>query len=152
MRIVGIDPGLATVGIGLISATSSHDIQVEDWLTIRTKPGLLPGRLEEIHHDLRGYLESKKPDLAVVERLFFAKNETTALDVAHARGCILMTLSQLSIPLLEPSPPQLKACITGDGRASKVQVQDMLVRMLHLDRIPEPDDALQRELLVLTPA
>lgn len=141
MKIVGIDPGLATIGLGLVSATSAHDIRAEDWLTIKTKSGNLADRLREIHEDLERYLHEIRPDLAVVEKLFFGRNESSAIHVAHARGCILMTLSSCGIPCIEPTPLQLKSCITGDGKATKEQVQEMLVRMLHLPCKPEPDDA-----------
>ena len=98
-------------------------------------------RLAEIGNDLAALLTDMRPELAVVEKLFFATNEKTALDVAHARGVIMLTLAQAQIPIIEPTPLQLKSAITGDGRASKEQVQDMLVRMLHLATIPQPDDA-----------
>ena len=141
MRILGIDPGLATIGVGLVTATTAHDIHAEDWLTIRTSAVHLADRLREIHEDLLHYIREAKPDLAVVEKLFFARNETSAIHVAHARGCILMALASCGVPCIEPTPLQLKSCITGDGRASKQQVQDMLVRMLQLPSAPEPDDA-----------
>ena len=142
MKIIGIDPGLATVGLGIIVADSPHDMHSPDWLTIQTKAGLpLPDRLAEIKDDLSAFLAETKPDLAVVEKLFFSVNEKTALDVAHARGTILLTLAEAKIPIIEPTPMQLKSCITGDGGADKRQMQDMLVMMLKLDEIPQPDDA-----------
>lgn len=141
MRFLGIDPGLATIGLGLVTASSAHDIRPEEWLTITTKPGPAPQRLQEIHENLTRYVREHEPDLAVVERLFFETNVKTAMDVAQARGVILLTLGACGVPLIEPSPLQMKAAITGDGRADKRQVQDMLMRMLRLDAIPTPDDA-----------
>ncbi|MFA6522856.1 MAG: crossover junction endodeoxyribonuclease RuvC [Candidatus Peribacteraceae bacterium] len=142
MRILGIDPGLGTIGLGLVEATSAHDIRSIEWLTITTAPGLPTGdRLKEIHDDLTQYLREAKPEMAVVERLFFAQNVTTAFDVAQARGCILLALAEQAIPFIEPTPLQLKSAITGDGKAPKAQVCDMLVRMLNLTSIPTPDDA-----------
>ncbi len=142
MRILGIDPGLATVGIGLIEAHSPQKIEPIEWLTIETKPGLtLPERLCELCNDLKGYLTESAPDLAVVEKIYFSKNEKTALDVAQARGALLSTLGTQGIPILEPSPSELKACITGDGRADKQQIQDMLSAMFQLSAPPRPDDA-----------
>jgi crossover junction endodeoxyribonuclease RuvC len=142
MRILGIDPGLATIGIGVIDANSAQDMNVVDWLTITTKPSSdTPGRLQEIHEDMGKLLEDMKPELAVVERLFFAKNETTAMNVSQARGCILLSLSEHHIPLIEPTPLQLKSAITGDGKASKNQVRDMIMHMLRLQIAPTPDDA-----------
>lgn len=142
MRILGIDPGLATIGVGLLEARSHTDIDVIDWLTITTASGLpSPERLRELAQDLKGIIEQTKPELAVVERLFFATNERTAIDVAQARGVILRELAVAAIPILEPSPLQLKLAITGDGKADKTQVQAMLMRLLPLKEIPKPDDA-----------
>ena len=142
MRILGIDPGLATIGLGLITATSAYDMEAVEWLTLTTKAGVpIPERLLEIHQDLSAYLREAKPELAVVERLFFAHNETTAFDVSQARGIILLTLAEAGIPLLEPSPLQLKSAVTGAGKASKNQMRDMVVRLFRLSTPPTPDDA-----------
>lgn len=142
MRIVGIDPGLATVGLGVIDATTGTDIQVIEWLTIETAAGMaLADRLVEIHQDLSAFLEEMKPELVVIEKLFFQTNVKTAIDVAQARGVILLAAAERDIPLLEITPLQLKSGITGDGSADKTQVQSMLVQMLHLTEIPKPDDA-----------
>ncbi|MBI3331683.1 crossover junction endodeoxyribonuclease RuvC [Candidatus Peregrinibacteria bacterium] len=142
MRIIGIDPGVATIGIGVLDVLSQDQLHANDWLTIQTASGLpLAERLEEIYRDLSAFLEECRPDLAVVERLFFATNEKTALDVAHARGVILLAVREHGIPFLEPTPLELKAGITGDGRADKRQVQDMLCHLLKLKEIPRPDDA-----------
>ncbi len=142
MRIIGIDPGLATVGIGIVEAESVHAIRVVEWMTIETPAGMPSAdRLKEIHDDLDELLRETGADLAVVERLFFQTNVTTAMDVAQARGVILLTLAEHGIPVIEPSPLQLKSAITGDGKADKRQVQDMLKRMLSLTAIPKPDDA-----------
>ena len=142
MRILGIDPGIATIGIGLLEATSRTTLHVIDWLTITTPAGLpLPERLQEIDRDLTALLRDMKPNLAVVERLFFATNARTAIDVAHGRGVILCRLASEGIDLLEPTPLQLKLAITGDGKADKHQVQTMLMHLLQLTEIPKPDDA-----------
>jgi len=139
--VLGIDSGLATTGIGLVTADGTN-LSATDWLTIQTKCGCpLAERLEEIHCDLAAYIREHRPERAVVEKLFFSTNEKTALDVAHARGVILLTLAEEGIPFLEPNPLTLKTCITGDGRADKRQMQDMLCRILHLTEIPHPDDA-----------
>ncbi len=142
MRILGIDPGLATIGLGLITASSPHTVTVEEWLTIETKAGGENAqRLAEIAKDLNDYLDQTKPELAVVERLFFATNQVSAIEVAQARGVILLCLEQHGIPMLEPTPLQLKGAITGDGQADKRQVQDMMVRVLKLKELPKPVDA-----------
>jgi len=142
VKILGIDPGVATTGLGLVTVNERGEITDPDWLTIETPAGLpLAERLAEIEQDLSAFLKEKKPDLAVVERLFFSRNERTAIDVAQARGVILLTLQMHGIPYLEPTPPALKSAITGDGRADKKQIQSMLCTMLKLKEIPKPDDA-----------
>ncbi len=142
MKIIGIDPGIATVGLGLIEATSTHSINALDWLTITTPPNTPIGdRLEEIQRDLLEYIEETKPDLAVIEKLYFSRNERTAIDVAQARGTIIQTIASKNIPIIEPTPMQLKSAIVGDGSADKKQMQDMLKRILDLTETPTPDDA-----------
>lgn len=163
MRILGIDPGLATIGLGLIESPHPSTIQTLDWLTISTAAGFpLSERLCEIRKDLSEFLDDAKPDLVVIERLFFATNERTALDVAHARGVIVLTVAERQLPILEATPLQLKLGITGDGQADKLQMQTMLLHILKLQEIPRPDDAadalalavygaLQQSSLSLTP-
>lgn len=147
---MGIDPGLATVGIGVVECTNMYDIHPIDWLTIQTPANTpLPGRLREIQKDLADLLKQHTPDLAVVEQLFFAKNKRTAIAVAHARGAILLTLAMESIPLIEPTPMELKNGITGDGSADKQQIQDMLVQTFNLSQRPKPDDAADALALAL---
>lgn len=142
MRILGIDPGLATVGLGLIEADGPHHMKVVEWLTIKTVADeSTPERLQEIHRDLSEYLRETKPELAVIERVYFSKNVKTAIDVSQARGVILTCLSQHAIPLLEPTPSELKSAVCGDGKADKIQMQTMMMRMLSLQEIPKPDDA-----------
>ncbi len=142
MRILGVDPGLATVGLGYVDSTSAHDIRAGEWLTIQTKAGLpIADRLQEIRTDLLAYIREIKPDIAVLEKLFFSTNRKTAIDVAQARGVILLALAESQLPIVEPTPLQLKSCITGDGGADKQQVQEMLMRTLNLAKIPTPDDA-----------
>lgn len=142
MRILGIDPGLATIGLGLIDAPSRSDLQVIEWLIISTPAGLpVPERLCEIRKDLNEYLDATAPELVVIERLFFATNERTAIDVAQARGVIVQTVAERGLPIIEPTPLQMKQGITGDGAADKAQVQAMLVTELKLTSIPRPDDA-----------
>jgi len=143
VKILGIDPGLATTGIGFVQTKKdSMEVKKCDWFTITTKAHTpLSERLFEIQEDLGAYIDEIRPELAVVEKLFFARNERTAIDVAQARGVMLFTLADAGIPIIEPTPLQLKSCITGDGRADKKQVQTMLMRMLNLQSPPKPDDA-----------
>lgn len=142
MRILGIDPGMTRTGLGLIETSKIGAPTVIEWLTIETSPGLpLADRLRELSLDLQNYLSDAKPDLAVVEKLFFATNKRTAMDVSHARGVILSTLSTHSIEVREATPLQLKTTITGDGRADKKQMQTMVKRILKLKETPTPADA-----------
>lgn len=150
MRVLGIDPGLAIVGLGVVDAPTRDTPKAVEWLTIETKAGLpLQERLLEIECDLAEYLDQTKPDMVVVEKLFFAKNETTALDVAHARGVLLAAIAKRGIPLLQPSPPEMKLGIAGDGTADKRQVQTMLLHALKLAELPRPDDAADALALAL---
>lgn len=142
VRFLGIDPGLATVGIGVIDSNGPGHLQVVDWMAITTPAGLpLSDRLVEIRKDLTDVLKEFQPDLAVVEKLFFATNERTAIDVAQARGVIMLTVAEHGLQLIEATPLQMKLGITGDGQADKLQVQTMLLHMLNLKEIPRPDDA-----------
>src|SRR3989338_1212174 len=142
MRILGIDPGLATIGVGLIErGTAKNDLRLLDCCTIETAKGFsLPARLKELAGDLRGFLREHKPDLAVVEKLYSQTNVKTAMDVAAARGVILLTLAEEGVEILEPTPLELKSAVTGDGRADKKQVSDMLRHILHL-----PEGAFSKE-------
>lgn len=141
MRILGVDPGLTTTGIGVIEAEGDR-FQVIDWMAITSDTALpLSDRLREIAADFEQILDEAKPELAVVEQIFFAKNEKTAINVAHARGVYLMLLGKRGIPVLEVAPMQLKLAITGDGAADKTQMGAMLLRWLKLDAVPKPADA-----------
>lgn len=141
MRVIGIDPGLATIGIGLGEGDTVAPHALE-WLTIETAASLpFPERLLEIGTDLNTYLQETQPELAVIEKLYFSVNEKTALDVAQARGVIVETVARRGIPILEPTPPQLKSAITGDGSADKRQMQEMVKILFRLQEIPTPDDA-----------
>lgn len=142
MRFLGIDPGLATVGLGIVDRKENGDLTAVDWLTIKTKAGLpIAERLCEIAEDLKTFLAATKPDCVVIERLFFGTNEKTALDVASARGVIVLTVASAGLQMIEPTPLQLKLAVTGDGGADKLQVQTMLMHVLKLPQIPTPDDA-----------
>jgi crossover junction endodeoxyribonuclease RuvC len=150
MRILGIDPGLTTAGLGLIEVTKGRNPTVIEWLTITTEKSLpLPERLAELAKDLRLYLKEAAPDHAVVEKLFFATNRLTAMDTAEARGVILLTLNENGIPIQEVTPLQLKVAITGDGSADKRQVQEMVQRTLKLKELPSPADAADALALAL---
>jgi crossover junction endodeoxyribonuclease RuvC len=141
MRILGVDPGLTTTGIGCIEA-AGDSFRVLDWMTITSDAALpLTDRLGEIGADFEKIIKEMQPELAVVEQIFFAKNEKTAIGVAHARGVFLMILGKCGIPVIEATPRQLKLAITGDGAADKIQMGTMLLRWLKLEVVPKPADA-----------
>lgn len=150
MLVIGIDPGLATTGIGLIECDSARRCKALDWLVISTKAGIdTPQRLMEIAHDLAQFIADTKPEIAVIEKIFFATNKKTAIDVSQARGVILLTAQKAGLRILEPTPLQLKTTIAGDGKADKRQMQDMVQRTLKLAELPQPDDAADALALAL---
>ena len=141
LRILGIDPGTGTTGFGVIDVQGSVRTHVAHGV-IRTAPRTpLPDRIATIADDIRALFERYAPDEVAVELLFFAKNVTTAMMVAQARGVILAEIGRRGAPIAEFSPPQVKEAVTGDGRAGKPQVQEMVRRLLRLRVRPRPDDA-----------
>lgn len=142
MRILGLDPGLSTAGLGLIETDSKGGMKALDWLTITTPTALpLSDRLLELATDLEKYLREERPALVVVEQLFFSTNKRTAMDVSQARGVIVVTAKRLGTHVLDCTPLQLKTAVTGDGRADKQQMQAMVKRILNMKETPEPADA-----------
>lgn len=139
--ILGIDPGLATIGFGVIKSDKGR-LEFLDCGIIKTDPDLeLPKRLSVIKHDVLKLLNSIKPDVVGVEELYFAKNVTNAIKVAHARGVIIETVDSKHIPIINFTPLQVKNNIAGDGVAKKWQIQEMVKRFLNLKHPPKPDDA-----------
>lgn len=141
MRILGIDPGYAIVGFGVLDYAGARFAPIE-YGAVTTDAGtdfLL--RLKAIHDDLNFILDRFTPDCISIERLFFYSNKTTAIDVAQARGVILLAAAQHSVPVYEYTPLQVKQAVVGYGRAEKRQVMDMTRRILGLQDIPKPDDA-----------
>ena len=140
MRILGIDPGIAIVGFGLIEADRGRT-QLLNYGAITTPAGLpLARRLVQIEQDMEALIAQLKPDAIAVEELFFSNNITTGIAVAHGRGIILCTAEKSGVPLYEYTPMQVKQAITGYGKAVKKQIQEMTRMMLHLETIPKPDD------------
>ena len=141
MRILGIDPGYATIGFGLVEAVGAS-VRMLNYGVITTSPeSSFPARLNVIFQDMKELLETTKPDAVSIEELFFGRNITTGIDVAHGRGVIVLAIEQYGIPLYEYTPMQVKQSVVGYGKATKLQVMDMTRRILHLDKIPRPDDA-----------
>ena len=141
MRILGIDPGFATIGFGLI-ASDRGSVQMLRYGAITTPAGMdFPQRLQLIYDDMTQLLELLKPDAVSIEELFFNTNITTGIQVAHGRGVILLACTKYGVPIFEYTPLQVKQAVAGYGRAEKRQVMDMTKRLLHLEKIPRPDDA-----------
>lgn len=141
MIILGIDPGVATTGYGIIEQRSNK-LKAIDFGCITTEARInFPQRLKIIHQKLKKIIKKHKPSVAAVEDIFFAKNSKTALKVGAARGVILLTIIQSKIPILEPTPLQIKQGLTGYGQASKQQLQKMVAKILNLKKIPKSDDA-----------
>ncbi|MFZ4804822.1 MAG: crossover junction endodeoxyribonuclease RuvC [Synechococcus lacustris] len=148
MRILGIDPGLARVGYGLIDTGPPQ--RMLDCGIIQTEAGRPEGeRLVEIARDMRQLLRSMRPELAAVEKFFFYKSSNT-IAVVQARGVLMMTLSRFQIPVVEYPPMQIKLALTGSGHADKSEVQDAVMRELELDKRPKPDDAADALAVALT--
>ncbi len=141
MIIIGIDPGLATVGFGVIRKEESSITPVS-YGCIRTSPEKQnPERLMEIYNEVSALFEKYSPSAVAVEKLFFTNNVTSAMGVSEARGVIFLAAQQKNIPVAEYTPKQIKQAITGSGRADKKQMQEMIKRLLNLDEVPKPDDA-----------
>lgn len=141
MRILGIDPGIAIVGFGLIESNRGS-VQMLQYGAVTTEAGLpLATRLVQIENDMTALIAQLKPDEIAVEELFFSKNITTGIAVAHGRGVILCTAERLCVPIFEYTPMQVKQAVAGYGLADKKQVMDMTKRLLKLKAVPKPDDA-----------
>ena len=141
MRILGVDPGVATIGFGLIEADRGSQ-RLLRYGVINTPAGLpLSNRLYQISRDMEELLGAFHPDEAAVEELFFSKNITTGIAVAHGRGVILLELERAGIPVYEYTPMQVKQAVAGYGGAEKRQVMLMTQRLLRMGEIPRPDDA-----------
>lgn len=150
MRILGIDPGFATIGFGLIELIG-QDWEMIDFGVISTEAGEdFQERLCQIYDDLNEILEEFEPNLVAIESLYFSKNVTTAMQVAESRGVISLAVAQANLPLQHFSPNEVKLAITGYGSADKVQVQNMVATLLNLSAIPRPDDAADALAIALT--
>ena len=141
MRILGIDPGFATIGFGLITAERGR-VHMVTYGAITTPAGLpLSRRLYQISCDMEELIGKLKPDVISIEELFFNTNITTGIAVAHGRGVILLELERAGIPVYEYTPMQVKQAVAGYGGAEKRQVMLMTQRLLRMGEIPRPDDA-----------
>ena len=141
MRILGIDPGIATVGFGAVDVERGRMLYKTCGVITTPAKTPLAQRLDQIYEDLDTLLSQLRPDAIAVEELFFNTNITTGIAVAHGRGVILLSAQRHRIPLYEYTPLQVKQAVAGYGRADKRQVIDMVRRLLHLSAPPKPDDA-----------
>ncbi len=140
MRILGIDPGTAIVGWGVIEITDGK-VKPLVFGHIETSKDLpMPKRLLEISLHLKSIIEKYQPDEAAIEELFFFKNQKTIISVAQARGCILLTLENLCVNIYGYTPLEIKQALTNYGRADKAQIQLMVKSLLKLSTVPKPDD------------
>ncbi|MCD4650675.1 MAG: crossover junction endodeoxyribonuclease RuvC [Candidatus Cloacimonetes bacterium] len=141
MIILGVDPGSRFCGYGLLEIESGKIIGAGcDVLKINQKHGF-SGRLVDVHQQLKGVIDEYKPELAVVESIFYGKNIKSAFTLGHIRGVILLVLAQSAIPTYEYSPREVKKAVTGNGNATKNQVRYMMQQILKLKSLPSSEDA-----------
>lgn len=149
-RILGLDPGTATTGYGIIDVVEGEPHFVTCGV-IRTSARLeMAARLKKIYDELGELLEEFRPDAAAIEEVFFGRNITTAISVGQARGVLILALANAGIPVAEYSPPKIKDAVTGYGKAEKHQVQLMVRNLLELEETPRPDDAADGLAVALT--
>jgi len=139
--VLGVDPGTATLGYGIVEDVADRVRFLGCGALITSPDSAPPRRLLQLYDGLRALVREFSPTEVAVEQLFFSKNVTTAIAVGQARGVALLVAAQHGLPVAEYSPPQVKQAVAGSGRADKAQVQEMVRLILGLDRRPEPDDA-----------
>lgn len=141
MIILGIDPGYAIVGYGVIEY-NGYSFRVLDFGAITTDKDMeFTARLEQVFDGVQYLITKHKPDAVSIEKLFFNTNTTTAINVAQARGCCLLACKKANLKIAEYTPLQIKQAVTGYGKATKAQVMEMTRMLLNLKQIPKPDDA-----------
>ena len=142
MIILGIDPGLATMGYGVINSLKGNYSVIDYGVVTTPKERTLPERLQQLEDGVKELIETYRPDNVSIEELFFSKNITTGIPVAEARGVILLTaVKALGKEVYEYTPNQIKQAVTGYGGADKIQMQHMVQTLLRLKSVPRPDDA-----------
>ncbi len=141
MLVLGIDPGVAITGYGLLEGPAEEARLVASGVITTPSTFSLSRRLLVLHEELGALVARHRPHVAAVEELFFGRNARTALSVGHGRGVALLTLSEAGLAVHEYTPMQIKQAVVGYGRADKLQVQEMIRLLLHLEAVPQPDDA-----------
>jgi crossover junction endodeoxyribonuclease RuvC len=150
VRVLGIDPGTGIVGFGVIDTDGYKHKMIEAGVIRTPAHQALELRLKTIYDSLLEIIKTNNPDVVVVERLFFARNVTTAISVSHARGVMLLAATNLGVPVAEYTPLQIKQALTGYGQADKSQIQEMVKIMLGLSERPKPDDCADALAAALT--
>ncbi|MDR0850369.1 MAG: crossover junction endodeoxyribonuclease RuvC [Christensenellaceae bacterium] len=151
MIVLGIDPGLATVGYGVVDKRPDGSIMAVDYGVIETPPNeTIATRLAMIYEGVKQLMLHFKPEEIALEQIFYFKNQKTIIPVAEARGVAILALVQTTGKLFEYTPLQVKSVMTGNGRADKKQVQNMVKLLLNLDNIPKPDDAADALAVAIT--
>ena len=140
MRILGLDPGIATVGFGIVDSVKNRQSLVTCGVITTPAHTPLTSRLDQIYSDLEELIRTTKPDVMAVEELFFNTNITTGISVAQGRGVILLCAFRCGLKIYEYTPLQVKQSVVGYGKAEKKQVMDMVKRILKLAEVPKPDD------------
>ena len=151
MLILGIDPGIAVTGYGIIEVTSGNKLSMVDYGCIKTsKKEIFPQRLLIIYHELEEIIEKYHPDKISIENIYFAKNVKTAMKVSEARGVVTLAAAKSKAQIFEFTPLQVKQTLTGYGRAAKSQIQQMVKLSLKLNDIPRPVDAADALAIAIT--
>lgn len=141
MRVIGIDPGLAITGWGVVESAGDHAHMVAGGVITTAAGTPLAQRLQIIYRELTVLIDRWQPESAAIEELFFGRNVTTALTVGHGRGAAMLALANADLPIAEYKPLEIKQAVTGYGGADKQQIQQMVKLLLNLEEIPRPDDA-----------
>lgn len=141
MRVLGIDPGFDRTGWGVIDVKKTTYTWVGHGCIQTSSKESLAQRLQQTRDEIRRIIQKAKPDKIVIEKLFFTNNAKTAINVGMARGVLVVTIEDEGVPMVELTPNQIKQATAGWGNAKKQQVQDMVMRLLSLKEIPEPDDS-----------
>ncbi len=141
LRILGLDPGTATTGYGVVDKIGANPKMVDYGAILTSPKKSIPDRLIDIYNDLNKIIDQYQPDVIVMERLFFAKNQTTAIAVGKACGVMQFAAAQRGLTVVEYTPMEVKQAVVGYGGAEKKQIQFMIQRILNLRELPKPDDA-----------
>ena len=141
IRILGVDPGYAIVGFGVLDYEGMRFTPIEYGAILTEAHTPFPDRLKAIHTDMEFIFEKYAPECMAIEKLYFTSNQKTGIDVAQARGVTVLSAAERSIPIFEYTPLQVKSAVVGYGKAEKKQVMEMTRQLLNLAQIPKPDDA-----------